>query len=57
MAEFKRQEAKDREEFGHSDEAKEWLRRLRDSHPNEYKIALVPNFPNLVMHKLIVLPW
>jgi hypothetical protein len=30
MAEFKRQEAEDRAAFGCSDEAREWLQRLRD---------------------------
>ncbi len=57
MAEFKRQEAEDRVDFGTSAEAREWLEHLKNSQPSEPKIRLAPKRPQNFPFKRIRLPW
>lgn len=57
MAEFKRQEAEDREAFGCSDEAREWWDKVRKSPALGYEIKLAPKFHDSRGFKLVRLPW
>lgn len=57
MAEFKRQEAEDRVDFGESAEAREWLEHLKNSRPSNPNIRLAPKRPLNFPFKLIRLPW
>ncbi len=57
MTEFKRQEAREREVFGCSLEAQQWLERLRSSPPPDVVIRLAPKVPERFPFKMVRLPW
>lgn len=57
MAQFKREEAEDREAFGRSEEARAWLAGIQHGKPREMPLRLAPKFPEWQGFKIIHLPW
>jgi hypothetical protein len=57
MAEFKRQEAEEREAFARSHTREEWLAALNHATLRDEPIRLAPKSPDRFPFKPILLPW
>ncbi len=57
MAEFKRQEAEERAEFGCSQEAQQWLANFQATTPPDFVIRRAPMVPKQFPFKPVKLPW